>query len=54
VRFDIRIAQKLFNDKVELSLTGQNLTDKLHPEYSDGIEPYEGERLIYGQLTINF
>jgi iron complex outermembrane receptor protein len=54
VRLDIRIAQKLFNDKVELSVTGQNLTDKLHPEYSDGVATYEIERLIYGQLTINF
>jgi len=54
LRLDIRIAQKLFNDKVELSVTGQNLTDKLHPEYSDGVATYEVERLIYGQVTINF
>ena len=54
LRFDIRIAQKLFNDKLEIAFVGQNLTDKLHPEYTDGIEPYEVERLMYGQLTINF
>jgi iron complex outermembrane receptor protein len=54
VRLDIRVSQKLFNDKLELSVTGQNLTDKLHPEFSDGTGTYEVERLIYGQLTINF
>ena len=54
LRFDIRIGQKLFNDKLEIAFVGQNLTDKLHPEYTDGIEPYEVERLLYGQLTINF
>jgi iron complex outermembrane receptor protein len=54
VRLDIRIAQKLFNDTLEIALAGQNLTDKLHPEFSDGLETYEVERLIYGQLTINF
>jgi iron complex outermembrane receptor protein len=54
VRLDIRIAQKLFKDTVEVSVTGQNLTDKLHPEYFDGVASYEVERLIYGQLTINF
>ena len=54
VRLDIRIAQKLFNDKMEISVTGQNLTDKLHPEYFDGVATYEVERLIYGQLTVNF
>ena len=54
VRLDIRIAQKLFNDKVELSLAGQNLTDKLHPEFSDGIETYEAERLVYGQITFRY
>jgi len=54
LRLDIRIAQKLFNGKVELSLTGQNLTDKLHPETSDILGTYEIERLIFGQITLRF
>ena len=54
VRLDIRIAQKLFNDRLELAFVGQNLTDKLHPETSDVTGTYEIERLIYGQLTVNF
>ena len=53
-RWDIRIAQKLFNDTLELSFTGQNLTDKLHPETSDGTGTYEVERLLYGQITFRF
>ena len=53
-RFDIRIAQKLFNDRLELSFNGQNLTDKLHPETSDGTGTYEVERLLYGQMTFYF
>jgi iron complex outermembrane receptor protein len=53
-RYDIRIAQKLFNDKLELSFSGQNLTDKLHPETSDGTGTYEVERLLYGQITFRF
>ncbi len=54
LRLDIRVSQKLFNNKVELSLVGQNLTDKLHPETTDGIGTYETERLIYGQVTLRF
>jgi len=54
VRLDIRIAQKLFNDRVELSFTGQNVTDKLHPETSDVTGTYEIERLLYGQITFHF
>ena len=54
VRLDIRIAQKLFNDRLELAFVGQNLTDKLHPETSDVTGTYEIERLIYGQVTVNF
>jgi len=54
LRLDIRIAQKFFNDKLEISVTGQNLTDKLHPEISDGTGTHEVERLIYGQVTLNF
>ena len=54
VRLDIRISQKLFNDRVELSFTGQNITDKLHPEYSDSLVTYELERLLYGQITFNY
>ncbi len=54
VRVDMRISQKLFNDRLELSLVGQNLLDKLHPETNNGYETYEIERLIYGQLTIRF
>ena len=51
LRLDIRIAQKLFNDKLEIAVIGQNLTDKLHPEYSDGSVTHETDRLIYGQVT---
>jgi len=54
LRFDVRVSQKLFGDKLELSLTGQNLTDKLHPEISDELGGYEIERLIYGQVTLSF
>ena len=54
LRFDIRLSQKLFNDKVELSLVGQNLTDKLHPETSDATATYEIDRLVYGQITWRF
>ncbi len=54
VRFDVRASQKLFSDKLELSLTGQNLLDKLHPETNDGTDTYESERLIYGQVTLRF
>ena len=54
VRFDIRLAQKLFNDKLELAFVGQNLTDKLHPETSDATGTYEVERLLYGQMTFFF
>ena len=54
VRFDIRLAQKLFNDKLEFAFVGQNLTDKLHPETSDATGTYEIERLLYGQITLFF
>jgi outer membrane receptor protein involved in Fe transport len=54
VRFDLRIAQKFFNDKLELSFVGQNLTDKLHPETSDGVATYEVEQLFYGQITFKY
>jgi outer membrane receptor protein involved in Fe transport len=53
LRLDIRISKKLFNDKVELSLVGQNLTDSLHPETSDGTTTYETDQLIYGQITFH-
>lgn len=54
VRLDIRVSQKLFNDRLELSFVGQNVTDKLHPETSDVTGTYEIERLMYGQMTINY
>jgi outer membrane cobalamin receptor len=54
LRFDMRISQKLFSDMVEISLVGQNLTDKLHPETSDVIGSYESERLIYAQVMLKF
>ena len=54
VRFDIRIAQKFFNDKLEIAFVGQNLTDKLHPEIADGLGNYETDQLIYGQITLRF
>lgn len=54
VRLDIRVAQQFFNDTLEVSVTGQNLTDKLHPEFSDGLGNYEADQLIYGQITLRF
>ena len=54
VRLDLRIAQKLFNDQLELALVGQNLTDRGHPETSDGTATYNSDRLIYGQMTWYF
>lgn len=54
VRLDVRISRKFFNDRLELSLTGQNLTDRYHPEVSDAIATYEVERLIYGAFTVRF
>jgi iron complex outermembrane receptor protein len=54
VRVDMRIAQKLFNDKLEIAFVGQNLTDKLHPEISDGLGNYEVERLFYGQIIFKY
>ena len=54
VRLDIRIAQKLLNDRLELALVGQNLTDKTHPETSDGTATYNAHKLIYGQVTWHF
>jgi iron complex outermembrane receptor protein len=54
LRLDVRISQKLLNDKLELSFVGLNLTDKLHPETTDGLGTYEVERLLYGQITFRF
>ncbi len=54
LRLDIRIAQRLFNDRLELSLVGQNLTDKRHPETFDVVGEYQVDRLIYGQVTFRF
>jgi len=54
MRLDMRVSQKLFGGKVELSLVGQNLTDKLHPETTDTVATYEIERLIYGCITLRF
>jgi len=51
LRVDVRLAKKLFRDRVELALVGQNLGDTRHPETSDGIATYEIERLLYGQIT---
>jgi len=51
LRLDMRISQMLFNNRLEMSLVGQNLTDKTHPETSDGTATYNAERLIYGQVT---
>lgn len=53
-RLDVRIARSFFNDRLELSLTGQNLTDRYHPEVSDAVATYEIERLIYGACTVRF
>ena len=54
VRLDMRIAQNFFHDKLEIAFVGQNLSDKLHPEISDGIGSYEVERLLYGQITYKY
>ena len=54
VRLDIRVSQKLFNDRLELSFVGQNVTDQFHPETSDVTGTYEIERLMYGQMTIYY
>ena len=54
VRFDIRVSQKFFNDRLELAFVGQNITDQFHPETSDVTGTYEIERLMYGQMTINY
>jgi len=54
LRLDIRVSQKLFGDKVELSLAGQNITDKLHRETIDAPGAYKIERLIYSQITLHF
>jgi outer membrane receptor protein involved in Fe transport len=54
VRFDIRLAQKLFNDKLEIAFVGQNLTDQFHPETSDVTGTYEIEQLLYGKMTFYF
>lgn len=53
-RLDARLARQFFNNRVELSVTGQNLTDKLHRETSDTVGSYPVERLIYGQVTFRF
>ena len=54
VRLDLRISKKLLNNKLEISFVGQNLTDKLHPETTDGMATYEVEQLLYGQITLRF
>jgi len=54
VRLDIRVAQKFFNDKLEIAFVGQNLTDKLHPEISDGLGSYETDQLLYGQIIFKY
>jgi len=54
LRLDVRIARTLFNDRLELALVCQNLTDTRHPEYSDGVRMYEADRLIYGQISVRF
>ena len=54
IRIDVRVSQKLFKDRVELSLAGQNLTDKLHEETADAVGTYKVERLLYGQITYYF
>jgi iron complex outermembrane receptor protein len=54
LRLDLRVAKKLWNDRMELSLTAQNLLDNRHPEYSENNISYEVQRLIYGQITLNF
>jgi len=53
-RLDVRVSQKLFQGKLEVSLVGQNLTDKLHPETRDIVVAYEIERLVYGCVTLRF
>jgi outer membrane receptor protein involved in Fe transport len=54
VRLDVRIAQKFLKDRLEVACVGQNLTDSMHPEFSDGLGNYEADQLVYGQITIRF
>lgn len=54
VRLDMRLAKKFLKDTLEISLNGQNLTDKLHPETSDATGTYQVEQLLYGQVTWHF
>ncbi|MCP4715612.1 MAG: TonB-dependent receptor [Deltaproteobacteria bacterium] len=51
LRLDVRIAKKFFNNHLELAAVGQNLTDKLHPEGTEGFTVFESDRLIYFQAT---
>lgn len=54
LRLDLRVAKTFRDDRLELSVVGQNLTDRLHPEMSDGVGTYEVERLVYGQIVFRF
>ncbi|MFC1591849.1 TonB-dependent receptor plug domain-containing protein [Thermodesulfobacteriota bacterium] len=51
LRLDMRVAKKFFNDHLELAAVGQNLTDKLHPEGTEGFKVFESDQLIYFQAT---
>jgi iron complex outermembrane receptor protein len=55
VRLDSRVSWSLA-DKVELSVVGQNLLDKRHPEFSESIysAPAEISRSAYVKLKIEF
>ena len=54
-RLDVRIAKKFFNGKVELSVVGQNVSDKYHSEsVVVGDTANRVERTVYGQATLWF
>ncbi len=56
VTFDVRLAWKPRND-IELSIVGQNLLDKQHPEFQSAqnyTSSTEVERSLYGKITWHF
>lgn len=50
-RLDARLAKKLFNDHVELSIAGQNLVDTPHTE---GDPLNRVDRSYYGMVSLNY
>jgi iron complex outermembrane receptor protein len=54
-RFDLRLGWRP-NDRLELSLVGQNLTDDRHPESPSelGIAATQVQRSYYGKVTFRY